>query len=142
VRIIFWARGQVAIPLITVMRLSGIDPCALIGGMTPEDTSAMLKRFEADPNAIMVATAAFDHGWNLDVEAAQFELADSFCSMYSAAKRTKEPSFDAPTSKRFLDWYYRRNDYSEALEIADTKLLPAPKKARRKKKDQDYESIV
>lgn len=103
-RVIIWARTQVAVPLAVALNCP-----ALIGGMDKADTDMMIERFKADPNAIMIATAAFQTGWRAGVEAVSIFTADSFVNEHQAFNRVTEPRMDCPSVEGFMSWYSERN---------------------------------
>lgn len=103
-RVLLYARAQEAIPLAVCLR-AGL----LIGGIEQADADAMIERFKADPDGVLVSTNAWVGKWRSDVEAAVFFLETSFVmSKWEAVKCVKEPSFNPPTQEDFFDWYFNR----------------------------------
>lgn len=91
-RTIFFAQSDDAV------RLAASLGCGLlIGGMSAATVEAQIGAFRADPDAILVATAAFDHGWRADVEAHAFFLMGFPGAILSAINRVTEPAVLPPT---------------------------------------------
>lgn len=115
-RVLFFARAQEAVPLGVALGAN-----MLVGGMTPEVVEQQIEAFKANPDGIMVATAAFQHGWRANVEAAVFFLEGSFIGNRDhAAKRVNLPHWNVPTVETLMDWLDARDGPVELPE-------PSPK---------------
>jgi hypothetical protein len=133
-RVVIWARAEVAIPLALALR-SGL----LIGGIDETDANDMIRRFENDPNGIMVCTAAYEGKWTAEVEAMTVFTEDSWVQNPAwASFAVADPKDPPPTSEDFLKWY-RASRGTEAPKqlTAQPKALPAPELKVRKRRKKE-----
>ena len=142
-RLLIYARAQEAVPLYAVIKL-GIAPNVglLMGGMLPYQIERQIERFEADPNGILIATAAYAHNWHTDAEAMVIFCEDSFVGdKWSAAMRVQEPSFEPPTPDQLLELINRSSDRppeADDEEAEPLKELPAPCEIRARQESDEY----
>lgn len=104
-RLLVFARADVAVPLYMVFKSGAAkNVCLLMGGMTFDTEQREIHKFESDPDSIMVATAAYSHGWRSDAEAMVLFSENSFINSHEqAANRVRPPSVPVPTPEMLLE---------------------------------------
>jgi hypothetical protein len=132
-RLLIFARADVAVPLYMVFKSGAAkNVCLLMGGMSDETAQREIRKFEDDPDSVMVATAAYSHSWRSDAEAMVLFTEDSFVSSREqAANRVRPPGIPVPTVAQLLELMAAKAFIAQKVP---TPSLPAPVKRVRKTK--------
>lgn len=122
-RVLIFCQSDDALRMIRAM-----PGCAtLLGGMPEELVEQQIRKFTETEDCVMVATAAFDHGWRAKVEAEIFFMDLYFGSRVQAYGRVEPPGTPAPSVD---DMKAMMAKQIEAASVQ--KQLPSNKMRRRK----------
>lgn len=114
-RTLLFARTQVALPLSVCLSAP-----VLINVLLKEDIEAIIRDFEQDENAVLIATPPFQVGWRADCEAGVFILDGTMVSPSQCMARVRTPNIEAPNVNDLKTWYEKRQS-----QIEQVKALPS-----------------